>query len=208
VPTRERLLDATEALMAEHGTASVSVRDVLRVAGVANASAINYYFGGKESLVAAVGRRAVDHINRERLAGLQALGSAPAAEGLVRAWVEPVARLRGERPGRFTAQVFAKIFDEPRERWEHNGAAETLAVTDRFIEASGHLLPSASHPELLFRWQSITAIVSWYIEGYLDVFAEPSPDQIDADVDAMVAQGVAVLDVALTRPGLRRKDPA
>lgn len=108
--------------------------------------------------------------------------------------------MRAEPRGRVTAQVFAKIFDEPRDLWPDNGAAETLAVTDRFIEAGAHLVPSASHSELLFRWQAITAIMSWYVEGYLDVFAEPGPGTIDTDIDAMVAQGVALLALPLAVP--------
>src|SRR5512145_2556330 len=47
--TRQRLLDAAEALFARRGLAGTSVREITEAAG-ANLAAINYHFRSKENL--------------------------------------------------------------------------------------------------------------------------------------------------------------
>jgi len=51
--TRERLLDAAEALFAERGFHAASVRDITHAA-TSNLAAVNYHFGGKANLYRAV----------------------------------------------------------------------------------------------------------------------------------------------------------
>ena len=46
--TKERILEATERLLAEHGFESVSLRDITTAAEV-NVAAVNYYFGSAKS---------------------------------------------------------------------------------------------------------------------------------------------------------------
>ena len=163
--TRERLLSAAEQLLAERGSAATSVRDVLAAAGVANASAVGYYFGSKEALVSAVERRAVNQVNAGRVAGLAALGSAPALEDLVRAWVAPLVELSCSGRGPATARVFTRIFDEPREQWVANGAQEVIDVGWTYLRASAPHLPAGDDGELLWRWQSVTAVLAFYAHG-------------------------------------------
>ena len=52
--TREKLLDVAEELFARHGLDAVSVRAILRAAGLRNQSALQYHFGGRENLIAAI----------------------------------------------------------------------------------------------------------------------------------------------------------
>lgn len=48
--TRERILEAAEAVFAEKGFAAATIRDILTRARVGNVAAVNYYFGDKERL--------------------------------------------------------------------------------------------------------------------------------------------------------------
>ena len=48
--TREKILDAAEALFAEHGFEGASMRMITARAGV-NLAAVNYHFGSKENLL-------------------------------------------------------------------------------------------------------------------------------------------------------------
>ena len=48
------LILAAERLIAEHGSAIVSLRQITEAAGVSNTSAINYHFGSREALLLAV----------------------------------------------------------------------------------------------------------------------------------------------------------
>ena len=59
---RERLLDAAERVFAEQGVANASVRDITGAAG-ANVASINYYFGSREALLAAVIHRRQEPLN-------------------------------------------------------------------------------------------------------------------------------------------------
>ena len=51
--TKDVILDAAEVLFAEYGYDATSLRDLTQEAGV-NLAAVNYHFGGKEQLAAAV----------------------------------------------------------------------------------------------------------------------------------------------------------
>jgi len=192
--TRDRLLDAAERLLAERGSTGTSVRDVLAEAGVANASAVGYYFGSKDGLVAAVERRAVEQVNAERAAGLAALDPSAPLEDLVRSWVEPLVRLRCAGRGPATARVFMRIFDEPQERWAHNGAHDVMEVGWRYLAASAPHLPEVDRHGLLWRWQAVTAVLAFYCHGSLDPYG---PAATAADVHRhlalLVPQGVALL---------------
>jgi AcrR family transcriptional regulator len=200
--TRQRLLDAAEALLAVHGSIGTSVRDVLSAAGVANASAIGYYFGSKDGLVAEVERRAVDQVVVERADALASLGPEPDLEGLVRAWVSPLVRLRCAGRGPSTARVFMRIFEEPQEQWTRNGAQDVMEVGWRYLAASAPHLPGVDRHGLLWRWQAVTAVLAFYAHGYLEPFgAPPGPADVQAHLELLVPQGVALLQAA---PGVER----
>src|SRR3954465_8822415 len=181
--TLVRVLGAAEQLLAHNGAARTSVRDVLRLAGVGNAAAVGYYFGGKEALVAAVERRVVDGVLAERERSLGALAGAPDVDGLVDGWGRPIVRRRGAGGGHHAARVFARIFEAPPERWGANGAAATRALALRFCAAVAPLLPPRGGRELTWGWQGVTATTDFYAIGALD-FGEPAPGPGQVDEHA------------------------
>jgi AcrR family transcriptional regulator len=89
--TRERILDAAERLFSERGVAAASIRDITRAAG-ANLAAINYHFGTKQELVAAVFRRRLEPVSERQLELL-----------------DEVVRKAGERPPRLEAVLEAMM---------------------------------------------------------------------------------------------------
>jgi AcrR family transcriptional regulator len=64
-PTRDRLLDAAEALFAERGYEAVGIREIAERAGV-NLSGIKYHFGSKRGLYLASVERTVDRRGSRR----------------------------------------------------------------------------------------------------------------------------------------------
>src|SRR4051794_27650031 len=197
--TPQRLLDAAEQLLA-HNPGGTSVREVLRLAGVGNAAAVGYYFGGKDALVAAVERRVVDDVLAERERAVEALAGAPSIEALVDGWVRPVVRLRCEGRGRYAARVFARIFEAPPDRWVANGAAAVRDQAVRYCAAAAPLLPRLDAGELRWRWQCVTATVASYAVGALDFGEpEPGPGRVDEDVRRLVVPGSALLRAPATR---------
>ena len=94
--TKERILDAAEALFADHGFASTSMRDITTEAGV-NLAAVNYHFGTKIALLEAVFARRFGPVNQERFEALDAL-SEPDVELVLRAFFAPLFK-RLREPG-------------------------------------------------------------------------------------------------------------
>ena len=67
-PTRERLLNVAETLFLENGLDDVSLRTIVRRAGQKNQSALQYHFGGREGLIAAIRSRRVAQVELRRRA--------------------------------------------------------------------------------------------------------------------------------------------
>lgn len=80
VHTRERILDAAETLFARNGFGATSVRDITAAAGV-NVAAINYHFGGKDSLYREVVLRRLRQLRDARLAAIRAALASEARGG-------------------------------------------------------------------------------------------------------------------------------
>ena len=64
--TRQRILDAAEALFAEYGFAATSVRDITSAAAC-NLAAVNYHFRGKQNLYQEVFRRRLGELRDRRI---------------------------------------------------------------------------------------------------------------------------------------------
>lgn len=96
--SRERLLDAAEALFAEIGYAGVSVREIAARAKV-NLGSIPYYFGTKEKLLKEVLMRRVLPIKaeRERLLNLVLDNPKPTIESILYAVLAPAFRSSREQ---------------------------------------------------------------------------------------------------------------
>jgi len=95
--TKGIILDTAEALFAEHGIQTVSVRRILSEAGV-NAALAHYHFGDRRGLVEAVLRRRVEPLNQRRLELLEQVvkeaGSMPPPlDSVLRAFFAPLLEL-------------------------------------------------------------------------------------------------------------------
>jgi AcrR family transcriptional regulator len=78
--TRTRLLDAAEALFAERGSESVSLREIGRAAGARNVIAAQYWFTDRDGLVRALLERHTPEIDAARHTLLDAYEAGPAAD--------------------------------------------------------------------------------------------------------------------------------
>ncbi len=103
--TKARILDAAENLFADNGFRGTTLRAITTKAGV-NLAAVNYHFGSKEDLLAAVLDRRLGPLNRQRLAKLDQVlaaaaktGRLPAPRDILHAFFEPTLRFRESEPG-------------------------------------------------------------------------------------------------------------
>jgi AcrR family transcriptional regulator len=75
--TRERIKDVAQELIAEHGVAGISIRDIITAAGQRNMASLYYYFRSKEELIKELivdGTQLMEGNRAEHLARLQEIG--------------------------------------------------------------------------------------------------------------------------------------
>src|SRR5437660_7648714 len=87
--TKDRILDAAERLLAQHGFEATSLRDITAEADV-NLAAVNYHFQSKDALIDAVIARRIEPVNRKRLDMLAAAGPHASVEQILIAFLQPV----------------------------------------------------------------------------------------------------------------------
>lgn len=87
--TKNRLMEATESLIANKCFEAVSVRDITGLAK-ANVAAVNYHYGSREGLLGAVLDFRMKHLSAERAQRLEALGEQSSLREIFQAWAEPL----------------------------------------------------------------------------------------------------------------------
>jgi len=113
--TRNRLLDAAEALFCEKGFEGVSVRELTAAAGC-NLAAVNYYFGGKDKLYAEMFRRQFEMMIQGNLDSISRVmaGPEPTLEKLLYEVIgPPVWRVaQNERGGQVMRLLIREVLNE------------------------------------------------------------------------------------------------
>ena len=118
VDTKTQILEAAEALFAEHGIGAVPLRRIIAEANV-NSAAIHYHFGSKKELVNAVFTRRVGPVNVQRVELLDEIvarvgDGQPEVEDIFYAIVAPPFRLgQGTDSGRLYRRLIGRLMTEP-----------------------------------------------------------------------------------------------
>lgn len=153
---KQRLLEAAELLFAERGFDAVSVRDITTAAKM-NVAAVNYHFGSRDGLVAAVIKRYVTPINEERLARVDAAerrwsGKAVPLEELLEAMLRPLISQvrRSELSERLFCCLIGRTFSR-REGFPPAVEEQFRAVSDRFMRAFAKALPEVSQEDWIWK---------------------------------------------------------
>jgi AcrR family transcriptional regulator len=150
--TRGRILDVAEELFAEHGFDRVSIRDITKQAEV-NLGAINYHFGSKEDLIAAIFERRVVPVNDARLAALDAVERSAkkkrSVEQILEAFIRPAVECSFGTPqaGRAFSKLFGRCLSEPSPQIEALLQQQFEPLVERLYAALMKALPQVS------RWQ-------------------------------------------------------
>lgn len=151
--TRSRILDVAEELFSEQGIDRVSIRDITTVAEV-NLGAINYHFGSKEDLIAAVLERRIVPVNEARLAALDAIQrsprSGPKVEDILEAFIRPTVECAFGTPqgGRAFSKLFGRCLAEPSPEVEALLKRQFEPLVARFDAALMKALPNASRSSI------------------------------------------------------------
>lgn len=113
---RERLLDTAEALYARRGIHGVSLREITRAADQRNASVVQYHFGSRAGLVAAIVERHLDVVDAARTALLdaaEAAGRSISVRDAMCVLVEPLAERLLTPSGRDYLRILQHLVDLP-----------------------------------------------------------------------------------------------
>ena len=127
--TRDAILDSAEREFAIHGAENASLRDIAVRAGQRNNSAVQYHFGDRDGLVAAVFARSMDAINTDRIARLAELGDGATAADLVEILLIPLVD-HVERTGGWYGRFLARNRFDRIAREVRGGLPASVVVRD------------------------------------------------------------------------------
>ncbi len=169
--TRDRILDAAEALFVEHGFEATSMRMITGRAA-ANLAAVNYHFGSKDALIQEVFRRRLTALNRDRLAVLdrledEAAGAPLKPSRIVDAFFGTALDLAAdtEHGGHVFMRLLGRTQTEPSAFVRKFLAEEYADVVERFLAALYRALPDVPREEILWRFHFMMGATSYSIAG-------------------------------------------
>ena len=174
--TRQRLIDATRALLAEHGEADVSLRAITDAAD-ANVAAVSYHFGSKETLVRAAIEQSIERMSDEQIAGLRALEE-PSLEQIARAWARPIVRAVAASP--CPEQVFMRVVGRTLSTCTGERRVQvtqqSAAAEDELVAALARVLPDQDEPALRFRAAAAGSVLNFVTTGAAGLDGRPAAE--------------------------------
>lgn len=152
---RQRLLDASEQLFAEHGWNAVSIRTIVAAADV-NLAALHYHFGSKEQLLAEIfaGRAKPIAEERMRLLAEINLDDVPSLERILEAFLRPALTIGSDHRfgGRAFVKLRARLATEPEAVSRKILASAFDESSGEFLTALGRTLPEIPRADLEWRF--------------------------------------------------------
>jgi AcrR family transcriptional regulator len=204
--TKERILDAAEALFMELGFEATSLR-AITAAAPANLASVNYHFGSKEVLFQAVLTRRLDPMNQERLDLLTRLEREAAPEPLpcdriLSAMFIPALKLARDpaRGGKNFLRLLGRAYADPAPFIRQFLAEQYATMIERFKTAFARALPELPKKELSWRLHFIMGALSYTLAATdaLRLIAELTP--ADGDDEALLQRLAPFLLAGLQSP--------
>jgi AcrR family transcriptional regulator len=162
--TRRKILEAAEAVFAAKGLEAASLREIMIAARV-NIAAVNYYFGSKADLLAAVVSQRTDELNRARIALLEQAkvrdGGVASIEGWLHALIDPFIEAEGSKdPGwRNFVHILNWLATTRDPDYQHIVGGTYESLRRAFVPALGEALPELSAEEITWRYHSVVAVL-------------------------------------------------
>jgi len=187
--TKERILDAAEALFMEHGFEATGLRQITTAADV-NLAAVNYHFGSKEDLFEAVLTRRLDPMNQERVALLDALehdarGKPLTCEAIIGAMFIPALKLARDRArgGKNFLRLIGRAYADPAPFIRQFLSTQYAPMITRFKAAFARTLPHLPAKELSWRLHFLMGALSYTLAGtdVLKLISALTPASADND---------------------------
>ncbi|HEX7028790.1 MAG TPA: TetR/AcrR family transcriptional regulator [Gammaproteobacteria bacterium] len=191
--TKDRILDAAEALFADRGLSETSMRAITRAAAV-NLAAVNYHFGSKDALIQAVFARRAEALNSRRLealAGSRACGGLD-LEAVLDAYIRPALEMaRDEKAARYI-RLLGRAYTDPNSRAGQFLPRQYDAALEAFKPEFSRQLPQIDKTELYWRLHFLIGSLVYCMAG-LDMMRLSSSCYLcdPADTEGMIRRLVA-----------------
>jgi AcrR family transcriptional regulator len=212
VENRLAILRTAEQCFAAEGIDGVSLRTINRIAGQANASAVQYHFGGRAGLVRAILDRhqaTTDPLRHALLDECEAAGS-PDARDLARALVAPLATKLDDRDGgRDYLQIACEFYSRAESLADLGPGRDPTSSMARWHEAAQAWSPAQRDGELPTRYAAVRLALSELARRAAnprhrrhELFTSHLVDMVEAVLDA--APSAETRRLAAARPRRRR----
>ena len=187
--TKEKILDAAEALFMEHGFEATGLRQITTGAGV-NLAAVHYHFGSKEELFHAVLTRRLDPMNQQRVTLLDQLerdarGGHLSCEAIIGAMFIPALALARDkaRGGKNFLRLIGRAYADPAPFIRQFLSHQYAPMIARFKAAFGRALPHLPAKELSWRLHFLMGALSYTLAGtdVLKLISALNPIESDND---------------------------
>ncbi len=197
--TRERLLEAAEALFADNGYNAVSMRDIARHAKV-NLAAAGYHFGSKENLFTESLMRQMRPLNERRLAKLAELEArkrpptlTEVLDTFARVMIEQA--VNDQESGRRLHRALSRIFAESDEIAHAVFRKEMLPAAMLFLAAIRRACPELPAPKagmgLALYAGCVIHTLRWAVSPPFPELRGDLPLEVDTLMASLVAFGAA-----------------
>jgi AcrR family transcriptional regulator len=205
--TKQKILDAAEALFMEHGFEATPLRQITAVAAV-NLASVNYHFGSKEDLFQTVLTRRLDPMNQERIVLLTRFEheSAPrplSCERILTAMFIPALKLARDpqRGGKNFLRLLGRAYADPAPCIRHFLSEQYAPMVLRFKAAFGRALPQLPKKEMNLRLHFVMGALAYTLAGTdaLKLIAELDPRQ-SADDEMLLRRLAPFLIAGLKAP--------
>jgi AcrR family transcriptional regulator len=184
--TRARILQAAEALFAEHGFDAVSMRDLTAAAGV-NLAAVNYHFGSKQALLAEVFALRANVLVDQRLQLLERVPrdkhGRPRIEAVIEAFLRPSLEISQQPGGAHHMRLRARLALER----VGSGVPEYPGIFDqsnnRYIDALAEALADLPRVEIYWGFHALLGIQNYTManSGRIQHLSEGACDPTDVE---------------------------
>lgn len=185
--SRERILDAAEALFAQSGFEAVTMRQIAKASDV-DTALIHYYFGTKAGVIDAVLERRATEVNERRRQSLDAYAADHAGRmtgpGVVRAYLEPTFSfiLDGTPGHRHYGALIARLNSAPVPEELGHDSSPFDAVTQRFVDLLAEVRPDCETADLYWFYHLLSGAITLSLAqtGRIDYLSGGLCDSADA----------------------------
>jgi AcrR family transcriptional regulator len=194
--TRQKIMDAAESLIIEHGFAATSLRAIAHAADV-NLAATHYHFGSKQGLLAAVFHRRMRPVGIARLAalsGLEARSQALTVRTILKAFFVPFYEAQDSDLLTILPGLIARIYAEPATLTQPILEEEFSEVASRFVAALVKASPGVSEQDMRWRFHFMVGSMIQFLKFQTPIGVAGQDSEFKDGLDKLVDFTVAGIE--------------